>query len=172
MKSRHAIRFALALITIALLLGLPDLSMGISALFSPAAVTGGLEGRWRFDEGTGTTTADLTGNGHTGTLTGGPTWSSIDPSGNPYALDFDGVDDYVTLGDPAGLDFTGVITIAAWIKATLGGIEGSASSIGSHTNASSAIASRAGNIRDGCPYGCLPVKIRYATIPAEKRSER
>lgn len=34
----------------------------------------GLVGYWKMDEGTGTTTADATGNGHTGTLTSGPLW--------------------------------------------------------------------------------------------------
>jgi len=33
-----------------------------------------LKGYWRFDEGTGTTTSDLSGNSNTGTLMGGATW--------------------------------------------------------------------------------------------------
>lgn len=41
------------------------------------AITGaeiGLEGYWRFDEGSGTTVNDLSGHGHTGTLMGSPQW--------------------------------------------------------------------------------------------------
>ncbi len=37
-------------------------------------------GYWPLEEGTGTTTADTSGNGNTGTLTGGVTWSSDVPS--------------------------------------------------------------------------------------------
>ncbi|MBS4027752.1 MAG: tandem-95 repeat protein [Ignavibacteriales bacterium] len=33
-----------------------------------------LKGYWKFDEGSGTTTADASGNGNTGTLVNGPTW--------------------------------------------------------------------------------------------------
>jgi predicted nucleotidyltransferase len=36
----------------------------------------GLTGYWKLDENTGTTTADSSGNGKTGTLTGGPTWTT------------------------------------------------------------------------------------------------
>ncbi|MDJ1492862.1 PKD domain-containing protein [Cytophagaceae bacterium DM2B3-1] len=36
----------------------------------------GLVGYWRLDEGSGTTTADLTANALTGTLAGGPSWQS------------------------------------------------------------------------------------------------
>jgi len=35
---------------------------------------------WRMEEGTGTTTADASGNSNTGTLSGGVTWSSSVPS--------------------------------------------------------------------------------------------
>ena len=67
----------------------------------------GLVAYWPLDEGTGTTTLDASGHGHTGTLVNGPVW--IDgPS-----LDFDGVDDYVDVGT---LDVTGSgLTLAAWI---------------------------------------------------------
>jgi hypothetical protein len=44
--------------------------------------------------GSGTTWTDLSGNGNTGTLTNGPTYSSA----NGGSLVFDGVDDYVNLG--------------------------------------------------------------------------
>jgi hypothetical protein len=47
---------------------------------SPTAT--GLEAYWRFDEGTGLTTQDLSGHGHTGTLTGmtATDWTAVVPS--------------------------------------------------------------------------------------------
>ena len=40
------------------------------------ATTNGLVGYWNFDEGSGTTAADSSGNNNTGTLTNGPTWTA------------------------------------------------------------------------------------------------
>ena len=41
-----------------------------------ASFTSNLVAYWKFDEGTGTTTADSSGNGNTGTLTNGPLWTA------------------------------------------------------------------------------------------------
>jgi hypothetical protein len=85
-----------------------------------ADVTSGLVARWKFDESSGTTAADSSGNGLNGTLTNGPIWQ---PSGGYYdgALDFDGTNDYVAVSDPGTgsiLDFgaNSSITISAWVK--------------------------------------------------------
>ena len=54
--------------------------------------------------GSGTTWTDLSGNGNTGTLTNGPTYSSA----NNGSIVFDGVDDYVdipTLNSSTAIDF-------------------------------------------------------------------
>jgi RHS repeat-associated protein len=56
---------------------------------------GGLEGRWKLDEGSGTSAADVSGNANTGTLNNGVAWVS-GKSGS--ALSLDGVDDYVSCG--------------------------------------------------------------------------
>jgi hypothetical protein len=69
-------------------------------------------GIWYFDEGTGTSVADASGNGNTGTLTGGVTWA---PGINGTALSFDGTG-RVTVADDTSLDITDAITIAAWIS--------------------------------------------------------
>ena len=63
--------------------------------------------------GSGTTWTDLSGNGNTGTLTNGPTYSS-DTGGN---LGFDGVNDYVGCGNDASINFgTGDFTVSVWFK--------------------------------------------------------
>ena len=49
--------------------------------------------------GSGTTWTDLSGNGNTGTLVNGPTYSSA----NSGAIVFDGVNDIVSIGDVATL---------------------------------------------------------------------
>jgi 6-phosphogluconolactonase (cycloisomerase 2 family) len=72
----------------------------------------GLVGYWKFDENTGTATADATGNGYGGTLTSGPTWTSGKYS---YGVNFDGSDDYVSV---SGLTQpTSAMSFVAWVKA-------------------------------------------------------
>ncbi len=65
------------------------------------------------NEGTGTSAADSSGNGNTGTLTGGPTWSSGIASN---AVSLDGVNDYVNVGDKATLESNATFTFAGWIN--------------------------------------------------------
>lgn len=74
----------------------------------------GLLGYWSFNEGRGTIATDFSGNGRHGTLStsgsGVPAWVSGRRLG---ALDFDGTDDYVAVGN-AG---TSIKTVSFWIKA-------------------------------------------------------
>ena len=63
--------------------------------------------------GTGTTWYDLTKNGNNGVLTSGPVYNS-ENGGN---ITFDGVDDYVNLGNPNSLDILN-FTICTWAKST------------------------------------------------------
>jgi hypothetical protein len=69
---------------------------------------------WEFDEGAGTTAYDSVGGNH-GTLINGPLWTSGQIGG---ALSFDGVNDYVDVGDRPSLDFGAgdSFSIAAWVK--------------------------------------------------------
>lgn len=83
-----------------------------------AAPTSGLVGHWAFDEGTGTTAADGSGNGRKGTLEYGPTWAPSGACRIGGCLSFDGTDDYVRVANSAALRITGNITISAWIKPT------------------------------------------------------
>ena len=63
--------------------------------------------------GSGTTWADLSGNGYTGTLTNGPTFSSA----NGGSIVFDGTNDYVNLANTSGLNFTNTTgTVSIWFK--------------------------------------------------------
>jgi glucose/arabinose dehydrogenase len=79
----------------------------------------GLVGSWSFDEGSGTVATDSSGRGNTGTLGGGPTWTSSGRHGG--ALSFDGTNDWVTVADSASLDLTGPLTTTAWVRpASLG----------------------------------------------------
>ena len=68
---------------------------------------------WTFEEGAGTTTVDVTGQGHDGTLNG-PVWT-IGQVGN--ALNFDGSNDYVEIPSaPFGFSTWNAITVVAWVK--------------------------------------------------------
>jgi fibronectin type 3 domain-containing protein len=84
----------------------------------PAHAQSGPAGWWKFDEGTGTSTADSSGNGHTGTLVNSPTW--VSGQNGPGALSFNGGTSEVTAsgsGTLANLYSTG-LTVSAWIKPT------------------------------------------------------
>jgi hypothetical protein len=66
------------------------------SVFTPRAIATGESpvGYWKFDEGSGTTALDSSGNGNTGTLMNGPQW--IDGKIGK-ALQFHGIDDYVEM---------------------------------------------------------------------------
>jgi len=68
---------------------------------------------WKFDETSGTTALDSSGNGNTGTLVNGPSWTAGKVNN---ALNFDGVNDYVNAGSPSSLNDMPAKTIVAWIK--------------------------------------------------------
>lgn len=69
----------------------------------------------RLDETSGTTAADSSGKGRTGTLVNGPVWVSGANAKVSGALSFDGTNDHVTL--PTGLVSTlQDFTISTWVK--------------------------------------------------------
>jgi len=61
---------------------------------------------------TGTSWADLSGNGNTGTLVNGPTFST----GSNGGIKFDAIDDYATIPDSNSLDFSTELTISLWFN--------------------------------------------------------
>ena len=74
----------------------------------------GLVAAYNFNEGSGTTVTDASGNGITGNIIGA-TWTTGSRNGN--ALSFNGSSSYVDLGNPALLQITGSMTWSAWVKA-------------------------------------------------------
>ena len=78
----------------------------------------GLVGAWGFNEASGTTVADASGTGNTGTISGA-TRSTAGRYGG--ALSFDGVNDMVTVADANSLDLTTGMTLEAWVRPATGG---------------------------------------------------
>jgi hypothetical protein len=83
---------------------------------SPTPNNTGLVAHWEFDETSGITVSDSSGNGSNGTLLNGPTWTT-GRIGN--ALSFDGVNDYVSIGNPFVLNLgTNSFTYSVWVNVT------------------------------------------------------
>ena len=87
---------------------------------SPCPIYTGLVGQWGFDETTGTTAADQSGNGLNGTITGA-THTTTGKFGND--LTFNGTSNLVSVADNAKLDLTTGMTLEAWVNpSTLSGL--------------------------------------------------
>ncbi len=84
----------------------------VAGATTPATLAG-LVAAYAFDEGSGATATDASGNGANGTIAGA-SWTT-GKYGN--ALSFNGVNSYVDLGNPASLNLTGSMTWSAWIYA-------------------------------------------------------
>lgn len=92
----------------------------------------------QMDENSGTSAFDTSGNGNTGTLTLGPTWTAgkLGP-----AVSFDGSDDYITVTDANSLDLTTSGSAMAWVRRTSTGTydtilgKGAANAAASHNYA-------------------------------------
>jgi hypothetical protein len=78
----------------------------------------GLVAHWAFDDGSGTTAQDSSGNNYHGTVVGGAQWVAGQVAG---ALQFDGTDDYVAIQD---LNYQGnnyaEVSVCAWIRTDSG----------------------------------------------------
>jgi hypothetical protein len=92
-----------------------DIRLHPPASTAPPEVLEGLIGLWNFDENSGATAADSSGNGLDGTISGA-LWFSPGADGTGSCLDFDGQGtNRVSLGN---FDVTGDgLTIACWYKA-------------------------------------------------------
>ena len=91
------------------------ITQGSNLSLSPLFSSNGLVGYWKFDEGSGTTVQDSSGNGNTGTWYGtlGNQWASGKTGG---AGQFDGTTNYVSAGSASILNIGGGdFTVSAWI---------------------------------------------------------
>ena len=81
----------------------------------PAATSagGGLVAAYGFEEGSGSSVADASGNGHTGSISGA-TWASAGKFGK--ALSFNGSNAMVTVPDAADLHLSTAMTLEAWVN--------------------------------------------------------
>src|SRR5262249_37366373 len=70
---------------------------------------------WGFNEGPGTTTADASGHGLTGTLSNAA-WVTNGKYGK--GLSFNGTNAWVTIADNTLLHLTGAMTLEAWVQPT------------------------------------------------------
>jgi hypothetical protein len=91
-------------------------NLSLSGLWNPS----GLVGYWNFEEGTGSSTIDQSGNGNTGSWAGTPagnnaTYYTGGKVGS-YAGYFDGGSDYVNIPQTSTLNPTAAITVTAWIN--------------------------------------------------------
>ncbi len=92
-------------------------SAAVSVTVTNAGGTDGLVAAYGFDEGIGTTTADQSGHGNTGTLSNA-TWAGGTAGKFGNALSFNGTNAFVSVADSASLDLTNAMTVEAWVKPT------------------------------------------------------
>lgn len=78
-----------------------------------AAALDGVAAAYTFDEGTGTSVLDSSGNGNTGTLTNDPVWTA---GQRGSALLFDGANDYVIIPNSPSVSLTSNLSITGWIR--------------------------------------------------------
>ncbi len=84
--------------------------LGVFSLLLQSGNAANLVGWWKFDEGTGTTAADSSGNGCTASLLNGATWSGA-------SVSLDGINDLVSIPDGAW-NRAAPLTIAFWYYKT------------------------------------------------------
>jgi len=85
---------------------------GLVLTSTASAADPDLAAYWKFDEGSGTTAYDSSGNGNDGVFVGDPKWVAGKYGG---ALEFDG-DDYLNCGNGDSLQIQDEITITFWFQ--------------------------------------------------------
>ena len=86
--------------------------LGLLLTSSAKAADPDLAAYWKFDDGSGTTAFDSSGNGNEGVFNGDPQWVAGKYGG---ALEFDG-DDYINCGNGDSLQIQDEITISFWFQ--------------------------------------------------------
>jgi glucose/arabinose dehydrogenase/PKD repeat protein/fibronectin type 3 domain-containing protein len=92
----------------------PGASQSYTATYTLTQPPSGLVGAWGFNEGSGATTADASGNSNTASLVNGPSWVAGKHSN---AVSLDGVNDYLPVPNSPSLDVSGnALTLSAWLN--------------------------------------------------------
>lgn len=89
-------------------------SVGVLVTVSNTQAPAGLVAAYNFDEASGLTAADRSGNGNTGTIAGATRVAGHTGG----ALSFDGVNDWMTVNDAPSLAVTSAMTLEAWVFPT------------------------------------------------------
>ena len=90
-------------------IGVAELASAPASMAAPS----GLVAAYGFDEGSGTTVTDASGNGNNGTITNA-TWATSGKYGD--ALQFNGTNALVTVPDAASLHLSSGMTLEAWVN--------------------------------------------------------
>jgi len=72
---------------------------------------------YSFNEGSGTTLHDTSGNGNNGTLQGGASWTTSGKYGG--AISFNGTNAYINVPNSSSLQVTSAMTLEAWVNPSL-----------------------------------------------------
>jgi hypothetical protein len=108
----------------------PSAAQSYRANYSLATAPGPVAA-WGFDEGSGATSADTSGNGNTATLVNGPAW--VDAKYGK-GVSFDQINDYLSVANSTSLDVSGnALTLSMWIKP--GSVTGDSAVLGKFWNA-------------------------------------
>ncbi|MCL4405999.1 MAG: LamG domain-containing protein, partial [Patescibacteria group bacterium] len=91
------------------------LELGTHIGLTPQTRDLGLVGYWSFDEGSGTTAYDYSGNGNDATIHGA-SWTTPASCSVDECLSFDGVDDWAEIFSDPSLNLTHEGTISFWYK--------------------------------------------------------
>ena len=102
-------------VAIAAVIGVAELASAPASMSATSATsaTSGLVAAYGFDEGSGTTVTDASGNGNTGTITGA-TWAAAGKYGK--ALQLNGTNALVTIPNAASLQLSAGMTLEAWVN--------------------------------------------------------
>ena len=86
----------------------------------PYYLSSNLVAYYNFNEGSGTTANENSGNGNIGTISEAA-YSGTTPFPAGFSLSFNGTSDYVDMGSGSSLNITGPITMSAWINISASG---------------------------------------------------